>query len=183
MPNGKVLYALKTFAAKQLSNTLRRTRGEWKKGNKKEAVKNTATWLMTVPTAGVGVDKLKDYIRYGSQEMPYEANETMAEFALDHEDHALKLVGASQYRVEKLSEGDINGALGGARYFLPGLSTLESVVDAGITGFTKGTEKIDKRVLKEIPLVGQMYYYWLGGGIEEDYDRAINREIKRRSER
>ena len=183
MPNGKVLYALKTFAAKQLSNTLRRTRGEWKKGNKKEAVKNTATWLMTVPTAGVGVDKLKDYIRYGSQEMPYEDNETMAEFALDHADHALKLFGASQFMVEKLAEGDISGALGGIRFFAPGLSTIEGVGDAVITGFSEGTEKIDKRILKDIPLVGQMYYYWLGGGIEEDYDRAVNREIKKRSER
>ena len=181
MPNGKIIYALKTFAAKQLSNTLRRTRGEWKKGNKKEAVKNTATWLMTVPTAGVGVDKLKDYIRYGSQDMPYEDNETMAEFALDHADHALKLFGASGYMAEKLKEGDLNAATGGLNLFFPGLSTGEALFQ--LFDELKTGAKIDKRVLKEIPLVGQMYYYWLGGGIEEDYDRAVNRELRKRSER
>ena len=181
MPNGKILYALKTFAAKQLSNTLRRTRGEWKKGNKKEAVKNTATWLMTVPTAGVGVDTLKDYIRYGSQEMPYEDNETMAEFALDHADHALKLFGASGYMAEKLKEGDLNAATGGINLFFPGLSTGEALFQ--LFDELKTGAEIDKRVLKEIPLVGQVYYYWLGGGIEEDYDRAVNRELRKRSER
>jgi glutamine amidotransferase-like uncharacterized protein len=83
---------------------------------------------------------------------------------------------------DKLKEGDLNAATGGLNLFFPGLSTGEALFQLFSELSTPGAE-VDKRILKEIPLVGQMYYYWLGGGIEEDYDRALNREIRKRSER
>ena len=180
-PNGRVAYALKTFAAKQISNTLRRTKGEWDKGNKKEAVKNLATWAVTVPTAGIGVAELKDKMRYLGQEMPYSDPSTWTEAAIEYGDNALKMFGASSYLVSKLAEGNVDAALGGINFFAPGLSTIESVMQ--MFSDLEAGEPVDKRVLKEIPLVGQAYYYWLGGGIEEDYNRAIKKEIRKRSER
>lgn len=179
-PNGRIAYALKTFALKQMSNVLRRTRGEWQKGNKKEAIRNGLSWLVTVPTTGVGVDNLKDYIRYQGQDMPDDP-ESFSDFALEHADNILRLFGSSEYMVSKAAEGKFDAALGGASFFAPGLSSLSNIAQPLLEAATSG--EIDPKIVKELPIVGQVYYYWLGGGIEADYDKAMKKEIKKRSER
>jgi len=181
-PNGRVAYALKTFAAKQLSNTIRRTKGEWDKGNKGEAVKNLATWALTVPTTGMGVDELKKQIRYLGEEMPYQDWNTLGDVAVAYGDNVLKLYGSSSYMVENLLTGEINRGLGGISFFAPGVSTVEAIGQT-FSELQNPDKEVDPKILKELPIAGQIYYYWLGGGIEADYNKAMEKEKRRRSER
>jgi len=180
-PNGRIAYAMKTFAAKQLSNFVRRVPDEFRKGNKAEAVKNLLTWAATVPTAGMAVGELKSRIKYFGQDMPGDQYGSFTDAVVDWGDNALKLYGASEYMLNNIATGKPETWAGGLTFFAPGLSTLGAVKDT--LGELASGEEIDPKILKELPVAGQLYYYWLGGGIEADYEKAMNREIKRRSER
>jgi len=169
-PNGRVVYALKTFMLKQLSNMIRRTRGEWQKGNKKEAVKNAVSFLLTVPTAGIGADAIRETISGKGFDLQDK------EFSDRYFNNVLKLFGASEYMAEKASEVELGEALGGINFFLPAISTIENIGQSIVDTVAEG--EIDQEVFKELPIAGKLYYMWLGGGIEKENDKRIERYLK-----
>ena len=169
-PNGRVFYALKTFMLKQISNIMRRTKGEWDRGNKKQALKNAVSFALTVPTAGVATDAAKDMLLGRGFDLQDK------EFSDRYFNNVLKLFGASEYMAEKASEFELGAALGGANFFLPAISTVENIGQAVLDTAAEG--EIDQEMFKELPIAGKLYYMWLGGGIEKENDRKIKEFIK-----
>jgi hypothetical protein len=170
MPNGKVLYALKSFMLKQISNINRRTVGEFKKGNKKEAVKNAVSFALTVPVAGMGSDAVKDLMLGRGFDLQDK------DVSDRYFNNILRLYGASEYMVEKLKEGQVDRALGLGNYLVPALSTIDNIGQSISDTIEEG--EIDEEIYKELPIAGKLYYMWFGGGIEKENDRKIKEFIK-----
>jgi len=170
MPNGKVLYALKSFMLKQISNINRRTVGEFKKGNKKEAVKNAVSFALTVPVAGMGADTVKDLMLGRGFDLQDK------DVSDRYFNNILKLYGASEYMVEKLKEGQVDRALGLGNYLVPALSTIDNIGRSVFDTIEEG--EVDEEVYKELPIAGKLYYMWFGGGLEKENDRRIKEFIK-----
>ena len=170
MPNGKVLYALKSFMLKQISNINRRTVGEFKKGNKKEAVKNAVSFALTVPVAGMGADAVKDLMLGRGFDLQDK------DVSDRYFNNILRLYGASEYMVEKLKEGQVDRALGLGNYLVPALSTIDNIGRSVFDTVEEG--EVDEEVYKELPIAGKLYYMWFGGGIEKENDRDIKEFIK-----
>ena len=169
MPNGKIVYALKTFMLKQISNTLKRTKGEWDKGNRKKALSNTISFGLTVPTAGMGADAIKDMMLgrgFDDQDKGY--GERLA-------NNVLKVFGSSEYMVSKMLEGDLNKAVGLGNFLYPAMSTADVVWET-IVNAAEG--EMTPEIYKELPIAGKLYYQWFAGGIEKEQEKRIQRILK-----
>ena len=40
-------------------------------------------------------------------------------------------------------------------------------------------EGLDTGVVRDLPIVGQIMYYWFGGGIEKQYDKNYRKAIQK----
>ena len=45
--------------------------------------------------------------------------------------------------------------------------------------FDKEAEELDTSVIKDLPIMGKVMYYWFGDGIEKEFDKNYKRKISR----
>ena len=169
--NGRLLYMLKSFTLKQLDLVRNRVIGEWKKGNKLDAVKQAGLLAGYLSTANMGTQAVKDLML--GREV----------YADDIPDKALWALiggfGMSEYTWDRyLSQGKI--IEGTVDYLTP----ATPVIEAALTGALEiGEDEPDfAPVLKGVPLVGSLLYSWVGGGAENYNERQEKRRSDRRRE-
>ena len=163
-PNGRILYALKTFTLKQIDVVRRNVVQEWKAGNKGTAIKNAGLLAAYLSAANVGTGAIKDILLLRDPGLDNIPDKSL--WAL------LGVYGFNRYGAEKyLKDGKLT------EWAANTVAPAAPMIDA-ITGLTAQSFKDDPnagRYLRAVPLVGPMFYNWFGGGAEK-YNERLDKE-------
>lgn len=162
--NGRMLYMLKSFTIKQYDIVRREIVQEYKKGNKKNAVKMAAMLGGYLMAANTGTQATKDILL--GREVRAEDIPDKAMWAL------LGVYGGNKYMYERyLERGDVKGAA--VNLLVPATPLIDSAMTLG-----KGIGEEDDRAmtqLRAVPVVGPIVYNWFGGGAEA-YNERLSKE-------
>lgn len=177
-PNGRVMYSLKTFAIRQISTGLKKTLNLYQKGQrtnnpamKRQALKNLVSYFAIVPTANMTVEEVKDYIKYLGEDVELRDESIWDKWSTS----LLKMYGGSEWALDKLKQGEPITA--GTSLLMP---PVKSIDRAGKLVMSVGSDEgLDTGVVRDLPVVGQIMYYWFGNGIEKEYDKNYRRELSR----
>lgn len=162
--NGRMLYMLKSFTIKQYDIVRREIVQEYKKGNKKQAVKMAAMLGGYLMAANTGTQTTKDILL--GREVRAEDVPDKAMWAL------LGVYGGNKYMYERyLERGDVKGAA--VNLLVPATPLIDSAMTLG-----KGIGEEDDRAmtqLRAVPVFGPIVYNWFGGGAEA-YNERLSKE-------
>ena len=158
-PNGRIFYMLKTFMIKQADIMRRDIIQEAEKGNYGKAGLNLGRFVALFTAANMSADSIKNFVT-GRET-------TMSDLVVSN---ALKNFMMSDYLVSKVGKGDVTEAL----YSLvaPPLGMLDDIVE----DIAKTGQQFES--LQHAPGVGRLAYYWFGGGIEKEANKAAKAEKK-----
>jgi hypothetical protein len=164
MPRGRIAYALKTYQINQVNAIIdegiramqnAKDGDEWKK-----AFLRVVSIMAVLMIAGMGMDALKDFL--------FRRKATMAEYAWDN---LLKLFMISRYTTWQAR----------TKGFYPTLLSLVAPplnwIEYGFRDISKMTKDPEDFKLKNLeslrmlPIVGQEYHWWFGGGAEQTRKR------------
>lgn len=173
-PNGRIFYQLKSFTLKQIQLIQDSVIDEARKGNYKQAGKNAVAYTVIVG---------------GGQSVVQEARNALKGRGFDPEripDHAqnymLSMMGASKFSKEQFSDLRFKDAI--TSMASPAiLSVAEFAEDSAqiireLSAEGYDWSEVDKRNFRRFPGIGDMYYNFFGGGIED----FLEREDRRRNE-
>jgi hypothetical protein len=167
-PNGRVLYALKSFTIKQLDVMKKHIYDEYKAGNKGRAVKNAAAYVALIGGANTSVDQFQK-IMEGKE---INVDDIPEEFAFN----VLKLFGGSKFLYDKyLQQGKFGEAA--IRTVAPPLDVITAPIEDAI-GYLSGKEDYKYKTPKKLPLIGWALHNWFGGGLEKYNTEQENKLYK-----
>lgn len=155
--NGRIFYMLKTWTLKTFDvyrNEIFRTM----KNDKVQGVKNAVRLGTLLFALNATADEIKDFIS---------GRETkLSDLVVDN---LAKLVGFSRYNVSQISREGLSTAL--TKQIAPPspfplVDDISRDVIKLFKDFDKASEIQNLRTLKQIPIGGDLYYWWLGGGKE-----------------
>ena len=183
-PDLRLLYMLKSFTLKQYDLVRQEAYDEIAKGNVLKGTKNLATLIALYGSYNLGTRTIKDFIK-GREIDP----DMLPEYAMQE---LLGVFGFNKYSQERgFQEGEVFRST--LETFLPPLNIPEAILIktpqelAKLSNQELGTEmtmilnpfanEMEKmnllmkepdsaKVLKELPIVGPLYYQWFGGGAE-----------------
>lgn len=165
MPNGRILYALKTFTLTQLNHVRRdMIRKIATPGRRREGLSHLARYITLFTLMGMGVDLLKDLL-YGREVHP----DQIPDRAIDA---LLGTVGMNRYTVEQAWTRPSDAAI---NYIAPPMSW----VDSSFQDLTSKQPGI--RSIRNIPVIGELIYYWapFGRGFQLKREEA-KRDYRKR---
>ena len=149
-PNARLFYMLKGFAIKQFDLIERRIRGEWKKGNKKEALNNAMKYIV-LSGGGYGVVNEARQVIKGEAPDPKEA----AYGALYQIGSVLTFgaMGANDYGYAKFMEDPVHAMVLNA---MPPIgATLPAAVLEDISDAARKGDPLPDETLYALPVVGK----------------------------
>ncbi len=160
MKDGRLLYMLKTWTAKQLDLLRRDVRDTWANGDKTQAVKNAVSYSLIVPSFAVPVSYVKDSMLGRDPEL----DEIEPRFI----DAGLKVFGASEYVLRNAARE--KGAGDKLLEFGKGVTTppYKHLTDTGNELWRAVTSDDPdwNKIIRHVPVVGKFYYNFYGGGLE-----------------
>ena len=170
-PNiGRISYMLKSFMIKQLDVARRGIIQEFKKGNKKTAIKNATVLAGYLSAANVGTRLVRDLLL--GRDIEPEQIPTQAMWALTG------VYGIDKYTTDRyLKEGRVTEYA--VNFITPATPIVDSVFKVGKEGIDAlyGEDVNLEPALKGIPLVGPLAYNWFGGGAEK-YNERLEKELE-----
>jgi len=155
MPNGRVVYMLKTFMLKQLDIARRDVVRQLRSGNIRQGVSNGLRLSLALGIGGASTSLINDWLL---------GRDTDADWG-DIPLNALKTFGWSKYTIDKVQQGKpAEAALGVA---LPPYSMFDAIVSA------------DPRAIQYTPVLGRLIYAhnW-GDLLEESGAEKYNRKLE-----
>lgn len=161
-PNGRILYMLKSFTLKQWDLLRREVVHEYKKGNKAQALKTAGALAGYLTLSGVGFGYVRDWV---SGKDPDIRPEELPEKAFWN---LLGVYGLSEFAVQKGLREKSLGEIG-LTTILPPTTLIDAPLQ--LTNLIDDNEDNDARAMKALPVVGNVAYNWLGGGMEEHQKR------------
>ena len=174
MPNGRVFYALQSFALKQLDVMKRTIINEYKNGNKKKAVANALRYSAIVGGGNTGVQYAKDYAS-GKDIDPYNIPKDILF-------NTIKVFGVSEYGFKNsLSQGKIDEWF--TSMWMPPLGVITAPVKDTVTLINKALDPEKEITIDDlynlqsttlIPSFGSIIKNRLGGGAERYNERLAD---------
>ena len=158
---GKIMYALKSFSIKQIDFIRNEAFVDIKSGNKSQVIRGVGRlfgMISLLALWGATIDEIKNFIT--GQTVKFSDNVV---------NNLFQTFFLSKYSVDKLSEGDFTGWLGDL--VLPPLRPIEYGVK-DFVNIMKGKSISDIQSARLVPGVGDLYYWWLGGGVKVREKRA-----------
>ena len=170
-PNGRVLYALRTFTLKQLDYLRKNVAMEWERGNRKEAVGRAALYLSLIPASNLAVHELKNFVKYGETSDPSTIPEKLAW-------GTLAIAGGDKRVFNSVARGDLGRGL--AEAITPPVPFVKSAVkDIAMfmdPSFGRWQDTIKElNSLREFPMIGPVAYHLWGKG-KADWEERQRRE-------
>ncbi len=175
-PRGRIAYALKTYQINQFNaivdESIRAMDGAKDVKAFGRAFGRIAGITAILLAAGVGTDRLKDFL--------FRRQATWGQYTVDN---ILKLIFISRYITWQAREQGIYASL--IKLVAPPMSWMDYVGKDIIKGFTKPEDfKLkDMESIRILPVVGQEFYWWTGGGYEKTLKQAIKRSEPKKFER
>jgi len=166
-PNHRILYMLKSFTIKQIDVVRRNVIQEYAKGNKGTAIKNAALLGAYLSTANTGTQYAKDILL--GRDVKAEDIPDRAMWNL------LSVYGINRYTTDKyLSNGDWTGAV--VNTIMPATPLISNALSLG-TELLEDEPNVEK-LIKPVPIVGNLVYNWMLGGAEEFNEKEQARRDK-----
>lgn len=171
-PTGRILYALKSFALKQLTLLHNDIVKQAKKGNKTGAAKAALRYATLVGIAGGTVDEAKDVMSgesFNVEDIPDNVAANLAGIFL-----------VNKYSIGDIQKGDFSSFAGGI--VTPPLAYPEAFikdVNRWQKGVPRGESEYPVNLVKVMPVVGNVLYNWALGGKEKAAEKR--RKEERRS--
>lgn len=166
-PNGRMYYTLKTFQLRQLDAVLNDTVRMMFKGDSKDTykgAKNLAKYGAYLMTAGVSVDYLKDLMMGRKPTLTTLKDKVTS--------NLLALIMLDKYTAEQTYKK------GPGTLVKENVSTIIDVpgtpVEDAWSILANDKNLKDARTIMYVPIIGRLYYYWVGGG----YERAVKKGIE-----
>ena len=164
IPNGRLLYMLKTFQIKQWDVVRRNVMHEWSHGSKKKAVKTAGALALYLSAFNVGNQAIKDSILLRDPDLENMPGNAM--WGL------LSMYAISKYNLDQLSyDKDVGEYI--SKLFLPALPMFNAALALGMAPFEDNPKL--SRHLRSIPGIGPFAYNWIGGGAEK-YNARLERK-------
>lgn len=160
MPNGRVIYMLKTFMLKQADLVRRDAYNEIKEGNVSRGTGNLLKYAVALGMGGMATQEVKNWLM-GLPSDPKPG---------DAWDNVLKTFGWSQYAIDKAQSGKPLEAAAGT--VAPPFQMFDDIL------------RRDPKALQYIPVLGKLYYYHFEGGkeaAEQSKEKAEKRREKEES--
>lgn len=162
-PNGRIFYQLKSFTLKQIQLLNDSVIDEAKKGNYKTAGKNALAYYIIV---GGGQSVVQE-ARNAAKGRGFDIDRIP-----DHRvNYALSMMGSSNYNVEQFKDLRFTDAM--TSMVSPAIFSVSDFVEDQARIITELSEEgydwsaVDKKNFRTMPGVGEMYYNFFGGGIED----------------
>lgn len=177
-PNGRIFYALKSFALKQLDIMRRDFADQVAKGNYKEGFTNLASYSASIGLAGGAVGTARDAIQ--TKELRLE------QFDDKVFETWMSLIFANKYMRDRyLSEGEAGKAA--LNIITPAIFSMtdeagKAMMDSIFQDEQQDPESFNK-VISKLPVLGKISYYWLLGGAERKIERERKEEERQRRRR
>lgn len=162
-PNGRLMYALKSWTIKQLDIVRRDVLDQITKGNVKEGVGNLARLSVLLGMGGVASSTLQDLALGRDVNLDNIPDQAITQL--------YKNFGASEYLLAKLKKGDIGGITGDLVF--PPAGILKTVAQDIFDSNT------DAKSVQYLPGLGKIYYYWFAGGLEKYNDKRQQDLLKK----
>lgn len=153
--NGRIFYMLKTWTLKMLDVYRREVFIQFKT-DKKQAVYNMLRLSAFLILLNGTADEIKD-LMLGRKT-------TLSDRAVNN---ILKLVGFSRYSIYQVQRDGLGSTV--IEQILPPTKLLDNLsedVRTLYTDYDKGVEISKFKTLRDIPLIGEFYYWWFGKGVE-----------------
>jgi hypothetical protein len=160
-PNGRVLYALKTFTVKQLNRLYFDGFREIGKGNYKKGTGQLMQFAGLLTAGGMSTDVIKN-IMQGREPIDFDDNFVK---------NLYKVAGTSDYVVNMAQRGDLRGAAYAT--IAPPILPMSEQIYKDIIG---EKELSEWKSFQYVPVVGRMYHQWFGGGLEAYNERQAKEE-------
>lgn len=153
--NGKLMYAMKAFSLKQLSYIRDDFKEEWNAGRKVSAMVKTIQTIMYLSLWGATIDELKDWLKGKPVDFSDNViNNMLSSFML------------SKYSIGNLKSKGLSGLMSGL--ILPPMGIWDTAIKALSAGEDKRLKTLFKTLPRQIPYVGEMYYWWFGAGSKKN---------------
>lgn len=156
MPNGRVIYMLKTWALKQADVVRREAYNEIKAGHMGKGLGNLAKWALIFGAAGMTTSAIQDWLLGRKVKLNGDA------FA----ENLFRTFGWTNFVADKLRQGQAKDAIG--NLILPPADMFAQ------------TAALDPKAVQYIPIAGKLIYNHGMGGAEKA-DKAAARAEKRRN--
>jgi hypothetical protein len=164
MNKGRIMYTMKSFYLTQLDMIRRGIVGEFKRGNKKEALRNASVFAFIIGGSNMSLQAAREGLREWSTE-PFEPNSLMDKFT----DNFMSLIFLNKYNRERyLARGDYQGYLG--NQVLPPVIGKIGDFTSVATALFEDEGDVEKEVSElaaSVPVVGPTMYNYLLGGMEK----------------
>jgi hypothetical protein len=160
-PNGRVLYALKTYTIK-LFDVYRREVVQQAKTDPKQAAKNMVRLAGYLALFNASAGEIRDFISGRETDLSDKVVDNLA-----------KSVGFGRYQLTQIPEEGLGRTL--ASQILPPTQLIDDLSKDMVDVFTKDSEDLEVanlRSFRNIPVGGKLYYWWLGRGAEQQARQA-----------
>ena len=187
VPNGRVLYAMKSYMLKQLGLVRKDIVEQYRKGNKQEALVNATRYALIMGTANATVQDLRNYVKAGfdteGMNVDFTDASTFADTASDAWAQALMdIVFLSKYQKERhLENGDWGKFI--ITQLTPASIGLTDMVGKAAKEIADDTEQdydAVKKLVTKLPVLGQDIYTFMLGGAEKTIEKKREREAQQR---
>ena len=173
MPNGKIIYTLKSYSVKAVDQLRREIIKQWKAGNKKQAIINGAKFTTIVALSSATVDEARNVLRGESIDIEDITDNFVYNLI------QLPTIVGTKYSLEQLER---RGATGFLSSFIPPFGVLDSCLATPALTKTFGneiTEAKTRNCVSDIPVIGQIIADWKLGGAEirEKRDRTEKSKV------
>jgi hypothetical protein len=168
-PDARILYMLKSFTLKMWDVARKNIYNEWKRGNKKEAVQTMALLGLNLSLANTATSKIKD-LMVGRDIEP-------ENLPTDLMWNLLGVYGFSKYQADKAGrDGIVDTAFGMIQPPTPALDVATGVYkQATAEEDINDPDKNIRKVVRNIPVVGNIAANWMFGGAEA-YNEKLREE-------
>ena len=172
MENGRIFYSLKTYMIKQLDlvrNTAIKDARSKDKATKAKGFKRLAEYGAIMGIGNGSVATVRDYYLSGGDERSV----TPTAYADNILNSIMSTAFLNRYTIDKyLAEGKPAEAV--VSQIMP---AAVGVIDTTVGALSGDPEKFD-RAAKNIPVIGKLYYTFLGGGMEKNQEWKDREEAK-----
>ena len=160
LPNGRIMYMLKSFMLKQMDIVRRDGIQKMSSKNRKvqyQGAKNLTGILVALGAGGTASGVIQELMK-GNMNAIEEAGDPVKWVT-----NMTKTFGLSEYTMRKVGKADIGEAVGGI--VLPPYLMFDDVWQE-----RKDELELNPKAVKKIPVFGKPAYYWLMGGIEKEIE-------------
>ena len=165
LPNGRIMYMMKTFMLKQMDIIRRDSYNQIKSGHVAKGLGNLMKYGIILGSANTGSRYVKEWMQ---------GRDVEPDLPADIGENFLKMFAYNEYLEEKLKEGKVFEV--GTSLVTPPWQMFDDILESAINNATE--EEPDYLWTQYMPVWGRLWYQLYGGGLEKYEEKLERQEMK-----